>query len=182
MLNTVDQYNKLKESDKLLFGYKGFIDETLISNLMTIVENKLGMVEYNSRLKKKIFNILVEVVQNVYHSSEENTRVSQVLRNVYIHLVKRNDGYEVLSGNYIRNEQIDKLKDTIEEVNKMDENSLRESYRDRLDKGAISDNGRAGLGIMDMVRKSGNRLDYDFINFDKEFSLFSLKVNINNNQ
>jgi len=182
MLNTVDQYNKLKESDKLLFGYKGFIDEALISNLMAIVENKLGMVEYNSKLKKKIFNILVEVIQNVFHSSEENAKVSEALRNVYIMLVRHNDGYSVLSGNYIKNGQVDKLKETIKEVNEMDENSLRESYRNRLDKGVISDSGRAGLGIMDMVRKSGNRLDYGFINFDKEFSLFSLKVNINNNQ
>ena len=75
MLNAVSQYNQLKDSKNLIFAYKGNIDENLVSNVLSIIENKLGMVEYNSRLKKKIFNIIVELIQNVFHNYQENHNV-----------------------------------------------------------------------------------------------------------
>jgi hypothetical protein len=42
----------------------------------------------------------------------------------------------------------------------------------------MSAKGGGGLGMIDIARKSGKKLDYSFINVDKHFSFFSLIVNI----
>jgi len=179
MLNTVAQYQKLKRSKHLLFAYKGVVDKSLSARLLAIVERKLDTVEFDAKTRKKIFNVMVEAVQNVYHNSAENEVLQTAKNDIYILLTRRQHFYEVLSGNFILTEQISQLEANINKVNMMDQTSLRENYIHRLNNGKITKTGRAGLGIMDMVRKSGNKLNYDFQYYDNEYSLFSLKVDIN---
>ena len=182
MLNAISQYKALKDSSSLIFAYQGDIDDKLISQLMNIIENKLGMVEYNSRLKKKIFNIIVELIQNVFHNYEENIGlIPESLNQITLAIVKNDEDYEVLCGNYMVNTDILPLETSIKEVNSMSIEELRAHYRDRLDKGVISSKGRAGLGIMDIVRKANNPLHYAFDQQDSKLSLLSLKVKIDIN-
>lgn len=180
MINTIEKYKQLKDSEKLILGYQGEITESLTTNLLSLAENKLAMVEYNSRLKKKVFHILVEVLQNIYHNFNNLTEAPVKYLDIYILVIRSKDSYEIVSGNYLLNVDISKLENRIKEVNRMDIDLLREEYRKKLDEGVISDDGRAGLGIMDMVRKSGSPLDYNFLSVDDIFSLFSLKVTLKN--
>lgn len=182
MLNTNNQYKELKDSKNLVFSYKGTIDEELISSILAIVENKLGMVEYNSRLKKKIFNIIVELMQNVFHNYQENSKdIHAKSRDFLLMVLKKPNSYEVFCGNNLLNKDVETLSKSINEVNQFSAEELRQHYVDRLDNGLISSNGRAGLGIMDIVRKSGNDIEYSFDKIDEQLSLFSLKVTININ-
>ncbi|MFQ3213449.1 MAG: hypothetical protein ACI9L9_000484 [Marivirga sp.] len=182
MLNTINQYNELKDSKNLVFSYKGAIDEELIASMLAIIENKLGMVEYNSRLKKKIFNIIVELIQNVFHNYQENEKnIPLNIQDIHLMVVKRVEIYEIICGNYMLNTQTKYLERSIKDVNELSEEGLRQRYVDRLENGIISSTGRAGLGLMDMARKSGNKLEYCFDKYDEQLSLFSLKVNVNIN-
>jgi hypothetical protein len=45
-------------------------------------------------------------------------------------------------------------------------------------KGKFSEIGGAGIGLIDMARKSGNKLDYEFKPIDNRISFFSLVVRI----
>ncbi len=180
MINTIEKYQQLKDSEKLLIGYQGEITESLTTNLLSLAENKLAMVEYNSRLKKKVFHVLVEVLQNIYHNFNNLSKAPKSYMDIFIMIIKSNGTYEVVSGNYMLSKHTGKLENRINEVNQMDIDILRDEYRKKLDAGVISDEGRAGLGIMDMVRKSGNPLDYNFLSIDQNFSFFSLKVTLKN--
>ena len=42
----------------------------------------------------------------------------------------------------------------------------------------LSDKGGAGLGFVDMARKSGNQLDYCFVEMDNDNYFFCLKIKI----
>src|SRR5690554_4146274 len=101
MLNTLDKFKNLKDSEELLLGYQGTITESLTDNLLTIAENKLAMVEYNTQIKKKVFNILVEVLQNVYHNQEEISSSPAFYHEIMLMLVKGSGFYHIISGNYI---------------------------------------------------------------------------------
>ncbi len=180
MINTIEKYQQYKDNEKLLLGYQGEITDSLTTNLLSLAENKLAMVEYNSRLKKKVFHILVEVLQNIYHNFNNLSKAPKSYLDIFIMIVKSNGSYEVVSGNYILKNQTEKLEKRIDEVNQMEDDLLRGEYRKKLDDGVISVEGRAGLGIMDMVRKSGSPLEYNFLQVDNKFSFFSLKVTIKN--
>lgn len=178
MLNTLNKFKNLKDSEELLVAYQGSITASLTDNLLTIAENKLAMVEYNTRTKKKVFNILVEVLQNIYHNQQEISRSPNFYHEIMLMLVKEPDCYHVISGNYINQGNTDLLKSRIEEINHFDSEELRVKYRNKLDEGFFSDSGRAGLGIMDMVRKSGQPLEFGFKPINEDYSYFSLQVNI----
>jgi hypothetical protein len=178
MIDTLTKFKNLKESEQLLLAYQGDITDSLTSNLLTLAENKLAMVEYNSRSKKKVFNILVEVLQNIYHNQSDLAKSPKDFHQIMVILVKGETSYEIISGNYIKIKSIKNLKNRIEDINHLNIDELREKYRSKLDEGVFSEKGRAGLGIMDMVRKSGQPLEYDFKSINEEYAYFSLLVNI----
>jgi hypothetical protein len=178
MINTLAKFKELKESEQLLLAYQGIISDSLTNNLLSLAENKLAMVDYNSRTKKKVFNILVEVLQNIYHNQSELESSPKKYQEILIMVVKGEHAYEIISGNYIKAQNIDSLKNRIENINHLNPQDLREKYRSKLDEGVFSEKGRAGLGIMDMIRKSGQPLSYGFETIDENFSYFSLQINI----
>lgn len=93
-------------------------------------------------------------------------------------VVKEGSSYEVISGNFIKEQNTKQLKRRIEEINQLSGDELRAKYRSKLDEGVFSETGRAGLGIMDMVRKSGQPLQYGFKSINDKYAYFSLQVNI----
>lgn len=178
MLDTINRFKNLTEGEELLVAYQGKITDSLTNNLLALAENKLAMVEYNSRIKKKVFNILVEVLQNIYHNQEEIKSSIDSFQEIVIMVIKNGSTYEVISGNFIKQNNTSHLKKRIEEINQLSNDELRARYRSKLDEGVFSETGRAGLGIMDMVRKSGQPLTYGLKSVNDQYAYFSLQVNI----
>jgi len=61
-------------------------------------------------------------------------------------------------------------------VNALDSDELRGLYRMKLEKDPRTLKGTAGLGFIDIARKSKSKLDYEFIEMDDNTSFFCLKV------
>ena len=56
---------------------------------------------------------------------------------------------------------------------------LKQLYKTVLTEGKFSAAGGAGLGLIDIGRKSSEPLEYGFIPFNENYSFFSLNVKIN---
>ena len=86
--------------------------------------------------------------------------------------------YKIFSGNLIKSGQINDIKKAIDQINRFDKIKLRELYKQKLANGRLSNKGGAGLGFIDMARKTGGKIDYDFIKINNKLSLFVLKLYI----
>ena len=71
------------------------------------------------------------------------------------------------------------VEEKINFVNKLSKGELKELYRKVLTNNQISDKGGAGLGFIDMRRKSGLDLIYDVEYFDNDLARFTFLVKIN---
>lgn len=178
MLDTKEYYNQVRNSENVVLAYKGNASDELFNCIIELAESKLDKIEFSSKLKKKVFNILVEVVQNIYHHFDEIDTDDEEYYSVVFLLTRTDDGYQIFSGNNVMKDRIDKLKSRIDAINSMSQDELREHYRAKLDEGQVSDRGGAGLGILDIVRKSGQKLNYEFKNVNQNFSFFSLQVSV----
>ena len=118
---------------------------------------------------------MVEALQNIIKHSDEHDLGHE--ESIFIIGVEH-DQYVVISGNYLFKNSIPILKGKIDQVNSLDKDGLKALYKDVIKNGKISSRGGAGLGFIDMARKSGNKLEYDFHNVDDKFSFFSLKTTI----
>jgi hypothetical protein len=58
----------------------------------------------------------------------------------------------------------------------MTRDELKDMYKFILNHQRLSDKGGGGLGLVDIARKTGNRLDYTFEKFNDSYYFFNLDV------
>jgi hypothetical protein len=176
-----DFFRKL-DQDGVMLSYKGFVSPELISCILKIVEDKLNHSEENPRTRKKVYNVLVESLQNLYHHVDEDPNAKDLnpeeSRSIVVAIVQSHDAYYIQTGNFITLEHLSALLPRIDTLNLMDDLQLKTLYQERLSSAAISEKGTAGLGLIDMVRKSGNKLEYwvSEINPDCSFLCVQIKI------
>lgn len=181
--NIYDLYQTM-ERDNTMLSFKGIVTSDLLTSVLHIMESKLNYIEESPKTKKKVYNVLVECLQNLYHHIDPAEANKSELANFLdaksslLLISKKEDNYEVRTGNYIQNEHVPNLKGKLDLINSMDKTELREYYKSILSNGEMSAKGTAGLGMIDIARKSGNKLDYEFLPVDDEVSFFCLNVKI----
>ena len=55
---------------------------------------------------------------------------------------------------------------------------LKVYYKEVLNNGEMSAKGGGGLGMIDIARKSGKKLEYKFDPIDNSYSFFSLNIKV----
>jgi len=176
-MNAYEKFRRMMDNH-IMLSFKGEITSDIITMVLQIMETRLDSVSEKGSVKKRIFNVLVECMQNLYHHSEAEVAGDMNTRRAMLELFYDNDFYYILTGNFIRNEEIPPLKNRIDRVNSLSKDELRKYYRQILDNNQISDKGGADLGMIDMARKSGQKLDYNFSNVNDELSFFDLRVKV----
>ncbi|MDX1651783.1 MAG: SiaB family protein kinase [Brumimicrobium sp.] len=182
-LKSIYELYQAMERDHTMLSFKGVVTPELLSSVLQIMESKLNHVEKSSKTKKKVYNVLVECLQNLYHHNEniEGEEGINFLfsKSALLMISKNDDHYEVKTGNYILKDNTEDLKAKLDDINAMNKDELRELYKTVLNDGELSDKGTAGLGMIDIARKSGNKLEYNFLSVDKKYDFFCLSVKIN---
>ena len=87
--------------------------------------------------------------------------------------------YSIYTGNFVKNSRIQFLTDRVEQLNAMSVEELKELYKMILNNEEFSDKGGGGLGMIDVARKTGSKMEYSFNEFSDEYSFFCLNININ---
>lgn len=171
-------YKKMEHNDVML-SFKGDVSSSMLDSMLQIMESKLEDLGEPSKIKKKVYNILVECLQNLYHHRDEMKRQGKEEESAAIFMIgKSESAYNIITGNYIKNDRIDKLKRRIDQVNSLDKDGLKKLYKEVLNDPVRSEKGGGGLGIIDIARKSGRELGYDFMEVDNKYSFFSLYIKI----
>jgi hypothetical protein len=93
-------------------------------------------------------------------------------------LAKDENGYSITTGNFIPNSDVKGWKAHFDTVNQASKEEIRTLYREQLHHGELSEKGGAGLGIIDIARRSGEKLHYEFQDCHDGNSFFSLKVTV----
>ncbi len=168
-------------AENIVLAYQGDIDAGLLESVYSMMNRHLEEKKISSDRKKKFFYILIESLQNVFHHQVvkfENLNGEKIVAAGFI--IKSDDEgtYNIITGNYLPNSKVDGLKKQLEEVNSLGPEELREYYRQSLSGNEFSEKGGAGLGIIEMARRSGNKLMYEFTKINNDYSFFSLTITI----
>lgn len=179
-MDVFDIYDKM-ERNNILLSFKGEITSDLLTSILQIMENKMENMQEEPKMKKKVYNVLVECLQNLYHHLDEVAEVDFEKVRSAIFMIGKIDGkYSIITGNYILNENITGLKNRLDEVNGLTKEELKEYYKKVLNNGEMSLKGGGGLGMIDIARKTGEKLEYNFLEIDNKVSFFTLKIKVSN--
>jgi hypothetical protein len=168
---------KAMQKDNLNYIYRGLFTANITDNILALAETNLVKKEDPRALKRKVYNVMVEGLQNITKHQADIDESVENNNGVFV-LKKENLKYFITTGNLIENENIPSLTAQIEQVNRLGEDQLKAYHRQVLVDGKISSNGGAGLGLIDMARKSGNKLLYAFEKVDDNYSYFYLHTEI----
>ncbi len=175
MLSQLNKYEQ-GEIGEMVLSYRGNPSPGTLHLLMQLVEVKLDVKELNPQTRKRIIRVLVEILQNIFHHREEFTMLN--FNSFIFYLFRSYQHYMIVSGNYIKKEKANLLMDKLKSYSALSGDDLREEYLSTLGNGIFSPDGGAGLGLMEIIRKSGGNLENQFIPVDDDHYFFLLEVKI----
>jgi len=173
--------HKTMLNKNLILVYEGEFTQEITKSVLSMAERNMESFGEESGTKRKVFNVMVECLQNITkHADNPEVRAMGHSHAIFM-IGKQNDEYFITSGNPILTEKVEEMNEKLKNINQLDKDGLKALYKDVIKNGSLSDKGGAGLGFIDMARKSGRKLDFDFEPISDKYSFFSLKTTIPRN-
>jgi hypothetical protein len=178
-----DHY-KMMEEQNIVLSFKGEISNNTLISLAEMFKRMFAFSYNGQKTVKKVFSIFIELAQNIYLYSAKRAVVDKKEVGVGIIVIeKSNSFYRIKSGNLISNTAIGPLVDKISHINSLEKDKLKDLYNQQLKSPREKGKTGGGVGLITIVRKSGNPLGVilDTIDTDQTFIELSAKVDEEDN-
>lgn len=174
-------FSRTMDAKGIMFCYAGPISQGVLEEIGAVLKHKMELEDEKMTVTQKVFGIFVEQVQNIMNYSVErriDDTVNREMPSGIMVLGKKNSNYFTLCGNLIENDSKTNLQNWLEKITHMDKEELKKLYKERL-RGTPQPNSKgAGLGFIEMARKSSKPIEYNFKLVDDRFTFFSYKISI----
>jgi phosphate uptake regulator len=166
-----DRYSTLLIKDISLV-FEGQITHQVMKALTGLVEEQLDDVE-DDRVLRRVYHVMVESLQNINRHAEAYEYLGHPYPGMGLVLVAKNkERFQVTTGNIVETAHTEEIAMFLGKLNNMNPDTLDDLYRKQMREGIMSPKGGAGLGFIDIRRKTENPLDYSFVRIDDETSFF----------
>lgn len=165
-------YKQLDKSSEVFLYYGKITDK--LTEAITAIEGMSPAKKGALAAEKKILFLLVESIQNIIRHNERRAQEQQGL----VCVSKKDDGIFLTTGNSIHKDKIDLLRERIDHINTLSESELKKEYKKVLSEGEFSDQGGAGLGLIQMARKTLQKIDYAFEKNTDTHYFFLMEIKI----
>jgi len=169
----ISELNKSIKKMGLTMVYEGVVEQTIIRTIANSIEKKMEEENENIKLKKLIFHITVELLQNIAKYSDDEIKGKGIIIVGKVH-----EKYYISSGNVIKNEKVSILTSLIESINQLNTDEIKNLYETAISNGKYNTQGGAGLGLIDIVRKSKEKLQYNFESLNNNTAFFLVTITI----
>lgn len=169
-----DFYLKMKKN-AINLAYEGEITHQITKAFTSLTESNMAKEEDYNSVQRKVFHVMVECLQNISKHADGHGGSAHSKDGRGIFLVSKGETeYNITTGNVIANDKIPGLKKMLSHINSLEKDQLKELYKQQMREGRLSDKGGAGLGFIDIARKTGEKLLFNFLKIDDETSFFVL--------
>ena len=190
------QYNMLKHLKNIVtfrelmldsdanIVYFGKVTQGTIDGITDMMEAAMKDANENKATAKRMYHVMIESLQNICKHADSTAEyasnsLEQGLAKDGIFLIGDNEKeYYVTTGNQIEIENAMLLRDTLDHINALDKDGLRELHKQKMAEGSISDVGGAGLGFIDIKKRTGTEYEYFFEPVSQEHCFFILTIRI----
>jgi len=169
-----DFYASMK-SHEIKLVYEGKVTHQITKAFIALAEAQMEEHEETLKVQRTVFHVMVESLQNISRHADEYESPDSPYSGKGIFMVSNTpESYCVTTGNAIMNDKIQDLINMLEQVNNLEKDELKDLYMKQMKEGRISTKGGAGLGFIDIRRKTGEKLDYHFLPITETVSFFLL--------
>ncbi|MEA3452351.1 MAG: SiaB family protein kinase, partial [Bacteroidota bacterium] len=174
-IDILKKFHTTLTEQNIYLVFKGDFHQNNILALFDILRKQMAETVVSIKLK----NILIEVLQNIEKHGENIQGITDWKPGI-VTIHKVDDTYYLSASNYIKNTKTQELKEKIEKINSLDKDELNDFYRaNLLDFSNEITAKKTGLGYIDIRRRCGNGLLFEFTKLDDDYSIFFIQITIN---
>jgi Family of unknown function (DUF6272) len=168
-------------SNNIMLVYEGEVNQDITKAFTTLTQKNLDEdTDTSLPIKKRVYHVMVECLQNIGRHSDNMESGEPELPGNGIFMVSKSDQeYSVVTGNPVANSKISEITEILNKVNGMDAEQIKAYYKEKILASRISEKGGAGLGFIDIVKKTGNKIEFHFAKINEITSFFIVKTKIN---
>jgi hypothetical protein len=167
---------------EITLAYEGEMNHQLMQNFTNIAMGRMSVDKEKRQVSKKVYHVMIECLQNISkHAFHTDVETQEDLNHGILIISKDPEYYLITTGNIVEVSKTEYLKYFLEKVNSLDRDELDQLYRHQLKEGRLSEKGGAGLGFIDIKRKTGQELDFHFLPVSKSHSFFLFSSSIKRN-
>ncbi len=158
--------------------YKGEMNHQIMRAFAFMANRKISEMPIPTATRKRVFHIMIECLQNITkHSDDYDEREKQIGNGLFV-VGKDRDSFYVITGNLVRNDKMMILEDRIIKLNNATPPQLKKMFLQQMIEGELNEKGGAGLGLIDIARKSKRKLYYHLVPYDSNRHFFILSITI----
>ncbi len=176
--NTIYQFFRLLEKDTISFTYRGSFSNNVLTMATQLFKDNIE--EKHEKLRNKLSFLMIESFQNISRYADTGEEMNLDQNSEFFMTRNIGDTFYVISANLIDNDKIPMVREKLERVNTLDKSELNKLYREVLTNKQINEKGGAGLGFIEMVRKTKGKLPFDFVTIDDKQSMFFMQIELRN--
>ncbi len=178
-LEFVYEFYKTMKAHEITLVYEGEITHQITKAFTSLTESNMSKDDEPNSVQRRVFHVMVECLQNISKHADDFSSHDFLFSGRGIFLVSKGENeYSVTTGNAVENDKIEYLTDLLESINTMGKEELKELYKRQMKEGRLSDKGGAGLGFIDIKRKTNKELEYHFLPITDDTSFFLLTSTI----
>ncbi|MBQ2322581.1 MAG: SiaB family protein kinase [Bacteroidales bacterium] len=169
------------QANEINLVYEGVVTQEITKTFTALTEKNMAKNEETSQVQRKVFNVMVECLQNISKHADTMGDEEEEERRGIVLVSHGEQCYNVITGNVIKAERRPGLEASLNKINSLDKEGLSALYKQQILGGKISEKGGAGLGFIDIAKKSGNKIDYQFKELNDDFCFFIIITTISRN-
>ncbi len=164
-------------NDEFSMIYSGVFSNSILTPLTDLINSFMTDPNVDlKKLNKKVAYMTIENFQNILRYSETEMVEAPEKDMLLIRMLNRN--IFIITVNLVRKSKADEIGSYVDKLNNLDKQELSDLYFKKLTNQAFSSKGGAGLGFIEMIRKTRNKLFYKFVPYNDEFVFFYFQIQI----
>ncbi|MEY3220625.1 MAG: hypothetical protein RIT27_1982 [Pseudomonadota bacterium] len=179
MLDKLYNFKQQHDQCGVMLCFSGYLSQELMIGIGEVLRNKLKQEE-DSSMVLKIFSVFVEQAQNIMRYSADqippNSEEDSALGSGILVIGKNQGHYYISCGNIVDNHKVPHLNSQLIKLQQMDKEELKQYYKEQRKKDTPQDSKGAGLGFIELARKSNSQFEFSFQPIDEHFAFFSFKT------
>ena len=183
-LEFVYSFYKTMREHQVALVYEGDVTHQITKAFTSLTETSMESQMEDPSTQKKVFHVMVECLQNISKHAEvigvENVAQHKDGCGIFL-LSKGSKNYNVTTGNVLSKDKVPAMTEMLDSINLLDKEGLKTLYKQRIKEGRLSNKGGAGLGFIDIAKKTGSKLYYHFLSINDEYSFFVFSTQISRN-
>lgn len=180
----MEEMNVLKLRNELsrygvIMNFTGPFSQGIIEEIGQALRSYLETKVRSRGRTYKVFSVFIEQTQNIKsyaYSLADYRQQEEVLLSGILNIGVKDDVYSVTSGNYVRKQDVAALRERVQVIKGYSRDELVEAYKAQLRASDLETG--AGLGLLDMARKSTQGMIYNFQEVNADYDFFTLSIKI----